>query len=322
MGFTIPNSADAAFSAQAEPDAVDFAIMTSVERVVSGCAVTAQSTPNMTVAVASGTVLIDGAQVAVTAGNVTITTADTVHPRFDLIVADSSGTLSAVAGTPASEAVFPAVPSSKVALASVYVPANATTVGNSQIVDKRVPPLTTPLPYLSGQAYTQFQVINGASVSANSLYAICFYARTSAVMAKVGLAVQGADATHPGIHLGVYADNGSLYPGALLADDNTASAATSQNAAFTAAINVSVTGGKVYWLAVLFEGTPVITRAYLAADSFAVLGQTTSDLTLQNEWAGYRVAQSYGALPSTFPGGGTLGAIAINFAMPLLWAVF
>jgi hypothetical protein len=139
--FEIPNEADAAVAAQAEPDKVDFDIITAgsdATGVLSGCAVTAQGTPNLTVHVAAGTVIVAGTQASVTAGDVTITTPDATDPRFDLIVSSNAGALSAVAGTPASHPAFPAIPASSVVLAAVYVAANAASVGSTAITDKRV----------------------------------------------------------------------------------------------------------------------------------------------------------------------------------------
>ena len=101
MPFTIPNEQDAPFIDQSEIDKVDVDILVAAlkgDGVLTGCAVAAQGVPDMTVAVASGTVQIAGATVTVAAGNVTITAADPTNRRFDLIVVDSSGVKSAVAG--------------------------------------------------------------------------------------------------------------------------------------------------------------------------------------------------------------------------------
>lgn len=141
MPFTIPNYGDASYGDQAEPDSIDFNILASSiagNGVISGCAVTAQGTPDMSVAVSAGTVSIGGTVVAVSAGTVTITTANATDPRFDLIRVNSGGTLSALAGTASSNPVFPTPASTDVVLASVYVPANDTTIGSTQIVDKRI----------------------------------------------------------------------------------------------------------------------------------------------------------------------------------------
>jgi hypothetical protein len=63
MAFRIPNYGDAAYADQAEPDSVDFDILAAghaIYGVKTGCAVSAQGTPDMTVAVAAGTVYVGG----------------------------------------------------------------------------------------------------------------------------------------------------------------------------------------------------------------------------------------------------------------------
>jgi hypothetical protein len=151
--FTIPNESAAGFADQAEPDQRDIEILTAglshgtgsagsygvgPTGVETGCAVTAQGSPDMTVAVAAGNVRIGGRFTKVAAGNVTITTADGANPRFDLIVVDTAGAKTAIAGTAAANAVFPTITSGKVVLAAVYVPASDTTIGSNQITDKRM----------------------------------------------------------------------------------------------------------------------------------------------------------------------------------------
>jgi hypothetical protein len=141
MPFTIPNHASAFHPFQASPDSVDFDILVAAyqgEGVVSGCAVTAQGSPNLTVAVAVGVVAVNGARASVTGANVTITTADSTNPRIDLITVNSSGTLAATAGSAASVPLLPAIPSTSVVLAAIYVPATDTTIATNQITDKRV----------------------------------------------------------------------------------------------------------------------------------------------------------------------------------------
>jgi hypothetical protein len=148
-GFTIPNDdGTAQGKAQASVDTGDIAIMVgaiALTGVVSGCAVSAQGTPNMTVAVAAGTVRIGGQKVTVAGGNVTISPADLTSPRFDLITADLNGALAKVTGSTAPQAdathpgpSFPAIPANRVVLASVYVPATDTAINANQIVQKGV----------------------------------------------------------------------------------------------------------------------------------------------------------------------------------------
>ena len=80
MPFTIPKPPPT----MRIPDVVDLDILVQGikgEGVISGCAVTAQGSANMTLAVAAGTVRIGGAMASVSAGNVTITTADATPSR-------------------------------------------------------------------------------------------------------------------------------------------------------------------------------------------------------------------------------------------------
>ena len=140
MTFLIPNLASATYEPQAEPDSGDFRILANGiagTGVVSGCAVTAQAAPDMTLAVASGSVAVDGIQAAVTAGNVAIGAADATNPRFDLVVVNGAGAKSVLAGTAAATPAFPAVGTANVVLAAVYVPAAATAIAGGSLIDKR-----------------------------------------------------------------------------------------------------------------------------------------------------------------------------------------
>jgi len=109
-----------------------------VDCVLSGCAVTAQASPDMTVAVAKGAILSNGTLRAVTAGNVTITAADATNPRIDLIVVNSSGTETVRTGTAAANPAPPTRTANDVVLAVVYVPANDTAIQTNQISDIRI----------------------------------------------------------------------------------------------------------------------------------------------------------------------------------------
>ena len=141
MAFTIPNQADAGTSSQSEVDAVDFGILVAAYNgtgVVTGGVVAQQSSADMTVQVAAGTVLINGLHYTISAGNGTISTADASNPRFDLITINTSGAVVVTAGTAASNPVFPAIPADDAVLAAVHVPAGDTAIATAQITDKRV----------------------------------------------------------------------------------------------------------------------------------------------------------------------------------------
>lgn len=138
--LNLPNKAAASYPRQAGgfADLIDqVAAALAGDGVLSGMGVAAQSTPDMTVAVAAGQVRIGGYFAAYAGANVTITTADSTNPRFDLICCDYNGTVSRVGGTAAALPVPPAIPANSIELAQVYVPAGVTSITNAMIVDKR-----------------------------------------------------------------------------------------------------------------------------------------------------------------------------------------
>lgn len=152
--MTIPNNADAynlgmadGTRFQAIPDSTDYDIIAAgvslAGAVSTGCAVTAQGTPNNTVAVAAGVVIINGVNVLVAAGNVTMAAAETTAgARRDIVIVNNAGTKSWVTGTPvaaggSSAPSKPAIPANSVVLAEVLVPQGDNVVDPTQIVDKR-----------------------------------------------------------------------------------------------------------------------------------------------------------------------------------------
>jgi hypothetical protein len=136
-----PDAATAGLASTAELDSLDFEVLLDGIRgdgVVSGCAVTAQGTPDMTVAVADGSVTVAGTPATVTAGNVTISPSNATLPRFDLVTVALGGVKTVIQGTAARNPVYPPLPATSVLLAVVLVPALSTTVTAARIVDKRV----------------------------------------------------------------------------------------------------------------------------------------------------------------------------------------
>lgn len=113
--------------------------------VKEGCLVTAQGSPNMTVAVAAGAVYSKGFRFPLAANaSLAITTADATNPRIDYVVVTVAGALAVRAGVPAayvagaSSPKPPNLTDGDVALAQVFVPAADTTISSNQIVDKRL----------------------------------------------------------------------------------------------------------------------------------------------------------------------------------------
>lgn len=142
MPFSIPDRGEGDSNIQSiffqEYLDVLIAGQSSIDCVLSGLAITGGA--DMTPAVAKGAVLSNRVMFAIAAADVTIGTADSTNPRIDLIVVNSSGALAVRAGTAAAAPKPPARSANDVVIASVYVGANDTTIGSSQITDLRVTP--------------------------------------------------------------------------------------------------------------------------------------------------------------------------------------
>lgn len=142
MGFSIPNYNEAPFPGQAEPDSRDFvALREGIDGngVLTGCDVTAQVVPDMTVEVAAGTIQMVATPIAVAGGTVTVGAADPTNGRYDLILANNDGTVSDQPGTASQVPTFPTYDVTiSVLVAAVFVPAVSTVVDTDQVTDKRV----------------------------------------------------------------------------------------------------------------------------------------------------------------------------------------
>lgn len=145
MGFVVPNSGESSYPVQSEPDRGDFTALTAAARgtgVVSGCAVTATGTPDLTTHIASGVVSVGGVEATPAADSLTHRAADGSYDRIDLVVYVDAATpgYSILEGTPAVTPLFSSAydPSIHVFLAAVLVEASSTAITPGHIVDKRV----------------------------------------------------------------------------------------------------------------------------------------------------------------------------------------
>ncbi len=161
--------------------------------VYSGCEVTEDNAgAGMDVDVSAGHIrLTTSVGVLVTAGEVTLDTADATNARIDLVWVNTSGTLGKTTGTPAATPVPPDIPSNSVLLAIVSVPASDTTITNSQITDKRT---YTKLPQIIRQTANASNT-NAASFT-NSELTITMAANERWV-GNWNVAYDGADSNTP-----------------------------------------------------------------------------------------------------------------------------
>ena len=107
--------------------------------VFTGCAVTAQGTPNQTVAVSSGSIVTpDGKRYAVSAvSSLAATAADATKPRIDIVYITNAGVVTYLAGTAAASPAQPATPSNGTILAAIARAANDNTIATADITDRR-----------------------------------------------------------------------------------------------------------------------------------------------------------------------------------------
>ncbi len=157
MSFTIPNKAQAAFPEQAALDNTDIQAIiagTNTQGVQSGGAVTPANPPTFTLHLQAGRLSVydSGGHNEFNNQTFTVPTPDTTYDRRDIIVSEPSNNYqssSYITGTPAPNPVKPPIPNTSpvsVIQAEIYVPANATSIGSGNIVDKRVPPTPSLTP--------------------------------------------------------------------------------------------------------------------------------------------------------------------------------
>jgi len=152
-------------------------------------------------------------------------------------------------------------------------------------------------PFLTGGAIT-----TQALTSANSLRAFPFFVPKTMKFDRIAIRVStAATGTTPRARLGVYEDKGdeSVYPGALVLDAGEVAVNTTGLKEFV--IDITLKGGKLYWLAFLGQDTASLAVAAIpAADSLAIFLGLDNGLT-GTPYLGYAVTQNYGALPANFP---------------------
>jgi hypothetical protein len=79
-----------------------------------------QTTPNMTLKVEAGTIIINGTLLKYNGGNSPTFTAPTSNPRIDLLALNSSGTLEIIQGTESATPSPPSYPTDKFVICEVY----------------------------------------------------------------------------------------------------------------------------------------------------------------------------------------------------------
>lgn len=152
-------------------------------------------------------------------------------------------------------------------------------------------------PFITGGTVT-----TQSAASANSLRAFPFFVPKTQKFDRIAIRVTTlASGTTPKARLGVYEDkgDGSVYPGKLVLDAGEVDVNTTGLKELT--INLTLKGGKLYWLAFVGQDTTALVLAAIpAADAMATFLGFDNGLT-GTPYLGYAVTQTYGALPATYP---------------------
>lgn len=113
--------------------------------------------------------------------------------------------------------------------------------------------------------------------------------------------------------VGIYSDTGSLYPGALVATSDAIAYDSGTVGVKTSALGTTITLlPGLYWVAVNSSANPTL-RAIAPSAIAPVLGVPLT-LGATPHTTGYAVASTFGALPATYPAGGSFQQ---NVAAPL-----
>lgn len=150
--------------------------------------------------------------------------------------------------------------------------------------------------------------LNDSSIAAGALTTVTHTADTlfatpifiPATITYTTLGIEVTTASSGSVRLGIYTDNGGV-PNTLVVDGG--ATFTSTPAQFRSVTISQVLSPGWYWLASLTSVSPTV-RALTQSSGLHLMGFSSgTDTTVHGGWS---VSKAYGALPSTFTGGGAL----------------
>jgi hypothetical protein len=143
------------------------------------------------------------------------------------------------------------------------------------------------------------------TLSANFLHAVPFF--TPVARTATRMAIQVTTAVAGQARLGVYQDDGSVYPGSLIHDAGVVATGTTGFREITA-LTISLLANVLYWLVITTNANPGIS-ASSAGTLWQILGLGPAlNSPSGNSW---RVAFTFGPLPATFPTGASISTTAL-----------
>ena len=108
-------------------------------RLAAAFAPSQQATPNMTVAIGAGAVMVWGNVVPVAAQSTAVIAAPVTNPRIDRVVIDAgTGVIATVLGAESATPTAPAIPAGFLPIAQVLLAPGTTSITNAMITDERI----------------------------------------------------------------------------------------------------------------------------------------------------------------------------------------
>ncbi len=108
-------------------------------RLAAAFAPSQQATPNMTVAIGAGAVMVWGNVVLVAAQSTSVIVTPVTNSRIDRVVIDAGiGVIATVTGTESATPMAPAIPSGYLPIAQVLLAPGTTGITNAMITDERI----------------------------------------------------------------------------------------------------------------------------------------------------------------------------------------
>ena len=150
--------------------------------------------------------------------------------------------------------------------------------------------------YIVSSWVTAYRQVGNTALTADRLYAMPYPIARARTPATLFIFVGVGDGGNPNVRVGLYADDGNLYPAARITNGGVVdvTAAGLKTVVYT----VQLTKG-MYWLAFIGDGTCSLQST---SGSLHLLGSPATPNSPDHAWY---VADTYGNLPDPFPAGAT-----------------
>ena len=264
-----------------------------------GCAVSVSS--GLVLSVAAGGIINQNHSASVSAQTFTAASGDATFDRYDLLVADSAGNISAVTGTADGNVNQP--DSTDVKLAAYIVRAAATSVAAADLQDLRTFALRHISPYrVSGLWYGSPNTLGGSYGvwTNNDMFLTPFFVGRQLGLQGIGMGVPGTGAGTTGSvgRLGIYRDDGA---GGLSLLIDAGTVPLDASGSHSASISVTLDPGW-WWLACAFQSLGATKPTVYSCRPLGIntpVGAATQSQAMTDNYGGIKFAAISGALPAT-----------------------